>query len=110
MLSTALEGKPQRRAASCGVGKGGLRGTCAGGAGAGPPIAGGARRQLSGAKRRPLSQECPRITRPQILARTRKKTPEVIARIEELMKHEVAGDPCTGLKWTRRTTQKIARD
>jgi hypothetical protein len=32
----------------------------------------------------------------------------VIARIEELMKHEVAGDPCTGLKWTRRTTKKIA--
>jgi len=26
------------------------------------------------------------------------------------MKHEVAGDPCTGLKWTRRTTQKIARE
>ena len=39
-----------------------------------------------------------------------KKTPEVIARIEALMKHEVAGDPCTGLKWTRRTTQKIARE
>ena len=26
------------------------------------------------------------------------------------MKHEVAGDPCTGLKWTRRTTHKIARE
>jgi hypothetical protein len=26
------------------------------------------------------------------------------------MKHEVAGDPCTGLKWTRRTTQKIAKE
>lgn len=26
------------------------------------------------------------------------------------MKHDVAGDPCTGLKWTRRTTQKIARE
>ena len=26
------------------------------------------------------------------------------------MTHEVAGDPCTGLKWTRRTTQKIARE
>lgn len=24
------------------------------------------------------------------------------------MRHEVAGDPCSGLKWTRRTTRKIA--
>jgi len=30
-------------------------------------------------------------------------------RIEDLMKHETAGDPMTGLKWTRRTTQKIAK-
>ena len=29
-------------------------------------------------------------------------------RIEALMKHETAGDPMTGLKWTRRTTKKIA--
>lgn len=39
-----------------------------------------------------------------------KKTPEVIARIEELMKHDVAGDPMTGVKWTRRTTEKIAKE
>jgi hypothetical protein len=26
------------------------------------------------------------------------------------MRHDVAGDPCTGLKWTRRTTQKIAME
>ena len=32
----------------------------------------------------------------------------MIARIEELMKHDVAGDPITGVKWTRRTTEKIA--
>jgi hypothetical protein len=32
----------------------------------------------------------------------------VIAAIEKLMKHETAGDPVTGLKWTRRTTAKIA--
>lgn len=37
-----------------------------------------------------------------------KKTPEVIAKIEELMKHDTAGDPMTGLKWTHRTTAKIA--
>lgn len=34
----------------------------------------------------------------------------MIARIEELMKHDVAGDPCTGVKWTRRTTEKIAEE
>ncbi len=32
----------------------------------------------------------------------------MIAQIEELMKHETAGDPMSGLKWTRRTTAKIA--
>ena len=31
-----------------------------------------------------------------------------MASIEELMRHETAGDPITGLKWTRRTTQKIS--
>ena len=36
------------------------------------------------------------------------KTPEVIARIEALMTHETAGDPVSGLKWTRRTTAKLA--
>ena len=36
----------------------------------------------------------------------RKKTPEVIAAIEELMKYEVAGDPVSGLRWTRKTTKK----
>jgi hypothetical protein len=34
----------------------------------------------------------------------------VLARIEELMKHETAGDPMTGLKWTRRTTEKVAEE
>jgi len=34
----------------------------------------------------------------------------VIASIEALMQHEVAGDPCTGLKWTQRTTGKIAKE
>lgn len=34
----------------------------------------------------------------------------MIRRIEELLEHEVAGDPCTGLKWTRRTTEKIAAE
>ena len=39
-----------------------------------------------------------------------KKTPAVIARIDELMTHETAGDPMSGLKWTRRTTEKIAAE
>ncbi len=32
----------------------------------------------------------------------------MIEKIEELMKYETAGDPISGLKWTRKTTQKIA--
>jgi hypothetical protein len=32
----------------------------------------------------------------------------VTEKIEELMKDETAGDPISGLKWTRKTTQKIA--
>lgn len=31
-------------------------------------------------------------------------------RIAELMKHDVAGDPMGGLRWTRRTTEGIARE
>lgn len=34
----------------------------------------------------------------------------MIAAIEALMKHETAGDPVSGLKWTRRTTAKIAAE
>lgn len=34
----------------------------------------------------------------------------MIKRIEQLMKHETAGDPMTGLKWTRKTTEKIASE
>ena len=34
----------------------------------------------------------------------------MIARIEELMQDDTAGDPMTGLKWTRRTTAKIAAE
>jgi hypothetical protein len=33
----------------------------------------------------------------------------VIERIVELLKHDKAGDPVSGLKWTRKTTRKIAR-
>ena len=33
----------------------------------------------------------------------------MIQRIAELLKHETAGDPMSGLKWTRKTTRKVAR-
>jgi hypothetical protein len=38
-----------------------------------------------------------------------KKTPKILAEIKELMKYEAAGDPITGLKWSRITPGKIAR-
>lgn len=34
----------------------------------------------------------------------------MITAIQEVMQHETAGDPMTGLKWTHRTTEKIARE
>ena len=34
----------------------------------------------------------------------------IIERIQEIMRHETAGDPMTGLKWTRRTTAKVASE
>ena len=37
-----------------------------------------------------------------------KKTPEVIAAIERLLEPDTAGDPISGLRWTHRTTAKIA--
>lgn len=37
-----------------------------------------------------------------------KKTPEIIAEIEKLMKYETAGDPISGLLWTSKTTEKIS--
>jgi len=33
----------------------------------------------------------------------------VISHIADLLKHETGGDPMKDLKWTRRTTRKIAR-
>ena len=34
----------------------------------------------------------------------------MITAIQQVMEHETAGDPMTGLKWTHRTTEKIARE
>jgi len=38
-----------------------------------------------------------------------KKTPGVIAEIEKLMRDDTAGDPISGIKWTRKTSEKISR-
>jgi hypothetical protein len=38
-----------------------------------------------------------------------KKTPEVVQKIDILLEHDTAGDPITGLKWTRKTPEKIAQ-
>ena len=40
--------------------------------------------------------------------RTEKKTSPIVDTIEILLEHDTAGDPITGLKWTRKTPQKIA--
>ena len=42
--------------------------------------------------------------------RLEKKTPEVITAIEAALQHDVAGDPITGIRWTHRTTEKIATE
>ena len=34
----------------------------------------------------------------------------MIGRIEQLLQHDTAGDPISGLRWTRRTTAKIAEE
>lgn len=36
-----------------------------------------------------------------------KKIPKIINKIKEILKYETAGHPISGLKWTRKTTEKI---
>jgi len=38
----------------------------------------------------------------------RKKTADLVTLIEFLLEYDTAGDPITGLKWSRRTTAKVA--
>ena len=40
----------------------------------------------------------------------KKSVPEVIEAIGRLMEHDTAGDPVSGVKWTRRTTEKVAAE
>src|SRR5260370_39850843 len=39
-----------------------------------------------------------------------KKTPDLIAVLHCLLAHDTAGDPMTGLRWSRRTTTTIAEE
>ncbi len=50
-------------------------------------------------------------THPPLRRRTQargKKTADIVTLIEFLLEYDTAGDPITGLKWSRRTTAKIA--
>jgi hypothetical protein len=38
------------------------------------------------------------------------KTPDIIAVLHCLLEHDTAGDPMTGLRWSRRTTTTIAQE
>jgi len=51
-----------------------------------------------------------RVRRPGGGRPSAKKRPEVIEAIGRLMEHDTAGDPVSGVKWTRRTTEKIAAE
>ena len=39
-----------------------------------------------------------------------KKHPQLLTALEELLQDATAGDPVTGLKWTRKTSAKISRE
>jgi hypothetical protein len=55
------------------------------------------------ARRKPTER-----AKPALAASAWKKTPEIIDAIEILRERDTAGDPITGLNWTRKTTEKIA--
>jgi len=38
-----------------------------------------------------------------------KKTPEIFSHLQEIMKETTAGDPVSGIKWSRKSTYRIAR-
>ena len=67
-------------------------------------------RRRPAATRRARRRDRPGAARGRRASADGKKTPEVIAHIEALMDHETAGDPVRGLKWTRRTTAKVAAE
>ena len=67
---------------------------------------------VAGGRKQLLAQdiERERVRRPGGGRPPLEKTPEVIAAIESALQHDVAGDPITGIRWTRRTTEKIATE
>ena len=78
------------------------RGTCPG-ARPGDRVA----RPSRASGRRDRQRPCPQAGRWSKAAR--KKTPAIFNRIRDLMDGDTAGDPGSALKWTRRTTAKLAR-
>src|SRR4051812_35672284 len=61
----------------------------------------------------PRQRASARVARPPSRRRPQsreKKTPAVITAIERLLVEDTAGDPMSTLKWTRRTTRKIAQE
>ena len=58
----------------------------------------------------PGTSSAPACAAPAAGGRQWKKTPQVIAAIQATLQHDVAGDPITGIRWTRRTTEKIATE
>ena len=40
----------------------------------------------------------------------KKKITDIVNNIEKLMEYETAGDPISGLKWTRKTTKKVSEE
>lgn len=45
-----------------------------------------------------------------LAARPGKKTPHLVALLHGLLEHDTAGDPITGLRWSRRTTSRLAEE
>jgi hypothetical protein len=45
-----------------------------------------------------------------VAAKRRKKNSTIRARIEEILRDEVAGDPIDGTRWTRKTTESISEE
>ena len=106
--------QPARRAAAASVCRPRIA-SSAGGA-ADRRIANPARHRPVDGRRRPAAARRPRCRGSTgcgaraAVGRRRKKTPEVLARIQALMTHETAGDPVSGLKWTHHTTAKLAHE
>ena len=52
--------------------------------------------------------ETDRVRKPGGGRKPLEKKPAVTAHLAELLLHDTAGDPCSGLRWVRRTTRNLA--